>query len=78
MEKAKIIMVVNQETEVPRCPYCGCIPVVDARINKGSFSPGGEVKGHDARCSDCGLSAPLYVWEAIAKAFPEQIEKDEV
>jgi transcription elongation factor Elf1 len=75
MRKVKTNFVINRESEISLCPYCGSQPIAESTIKSDIFMSD-KVTRQNATCPSCGLSAELTIWEAIAAAIPEQICKD--
>ena len=52
--------------EIPLCPYCGAVPVVDVKICPAEKGDSASVMQTLVQCPHCGICMPLRQWDAIA------------
>lgn len=75
MIKAKINIVTMQEQDIPICPYCGTIPIVEVIVKKSPMESD-SVSLQEVSCPCCGLCASRQVWEDICQAIDAPISKN--
>lgn len=76
MKKVSLRVPTMAEREIPLCPYCGGTPVVETDTARADPFSSDYIRRSDVTCVNCGLNAPLPVWEALAEAHNEPVLKD--
>lgn len=72
MKTVKMNVPVMREEEIPLCPYCGGIPVVEVDIQK-THTESDRIASTDLCCPYCGLLAPKEVWYTIAGTIEKNL-----
>lgn len=72
MKTEQIEINLHFTAKVSCCPVCGKKPIITAEISERPFwldmqmAFSDIVERHSVKCVDCGLSAPIETWEALA------------
>ena len=63
------------DREIPLCPYCGSVPVVDVEICPPENGNSAAVMDTIVQCPLCRLRMSLLKWEAISAIIKQPLTK---